>query len=55
MQDWKCLQLYLKETPAQAFSCEIDEFFKNTFLYGAPLVAASELKKFLIFSVFCYA
>ena len=55
MQDWKCLQLYLKETPAQVFSCEIDEIFKNTFLYGAPLVAASELKKFLIFSAFCYA
>ena len=30
-QSWKSLQLYQKETPARVFSCEICEFFKNTF------------------------
>ena len=38
----KRLQLYEKETPAQVFSCEITEIFKNTFFYGTPQVAASD-------------
>ena len=32
-----------KESPAQVFSCEICEIFKNTFFYRTPLVAASEM------------
>ena len=31
------LQLYLKETPAQVFPCEICEIFKNTSFYRAPV------------------
>ena len=31
LQSWKSLQLYQKETLAWMFSCEICEFFKNTF------------------------
>ena len=31
-----------KETPTQFFSCEFCKNFKNSFLYGAPPVAASE-------------
>ena len=30
-----------KETPAQVFSCEFSEIYKNTFYYRTPLVAAS--------------
>ena len=33
-----------KETLAQMFSCEFWDIFKNTFFYGTPLVAASEIK-----------
>ena len=34
------LQLYLKKTPTQMFSCETCEIFKNTFLYSTPQLAA---------------
>ena len=30
-----------KETPAQVFSCEFCEIFKNTFFYRTPPVTAS--------------
>ena len=43
------LQLFLKKTPPQVFSCEIDENFGNTFFYKTSLVAASETKKVFIF------
>ena len=29
-----CLQLYYKESPTQAFSCEYSEIFKNSFFKG---------------------
>ena len=29
------------ESPAQVFSCEFCQIFKNTFIYRPPLVAAS--------------
>ena len=35
------LQLYLKKTPTQVFSCGVCETFKNTFFYRAPPVTAS--------------
>ena len=31
------LQLYQKKAPAQVFSCEFFENFRNTFFYGTPL------------------
>ena len=31
-----------RETPAQVFSCEFWEIFKNTFIHRTPLVAASD-------------
>ena len=34
-------KLYQKETPAQVFSCEYCEIFKNRFFYTTPLMAAS--------------
>ena len=34
------LQLYEKETPTQVFSCEYCEFFKNSFYYKTPPLAA---------------
>ena len=37
-----CLQLFKKETPAQVFSCEICEIFKDIFCYRTPTVAVSE-------------
>ena len=37
------LQLYLKKSPAQVFSCEVCEIFKNTFFYGTTPVAAFAL------------
>ena len=37
-----------KETLAQVFSSEFCEVSKNTFSYGTPLVAASEMKWFWI-------
>ena len=36
------LQLYLKKTLAQAFSCEFCKNFKNTFFYRTPLLTASK-------------
>ena len=36
------MQLYLKETPRQVFSCEICEIFKSTLFYRTSPVAASE-------------
>ena len=36
----KVASLYLEETPAQVFSCEICRTFKN-FFYRIPQVAAS--------------
>ena len=36
----RALKFYLKKTPAQVFSYEIFEIFKNTFFYSAPGVAA---------------
>ena len=41
LQVWG-LQLYQKETLAQAFSCEFCEISRNTFYYRTPLLAASE-------------
>ena len=35
------LQVYLKETTTQVFSCEYFEIFKNSFFYRTPPVAAS--------------
>ena len=35
------LQLYLKNTPTQVFSCEVCEIFRNTFFYRTPRVIAS--------------
>ena len=35
-------QFIKKETLAQMFSCEFCNLFKNSFLYRAPLVAASD-------------
>ena len=32
-----------KETPPKLFSSEYREMFKNSFLYGTPPVAASEI------------
>ena len=32
-----------KETPPQLFFCEYHKLFKNSFLYGTPLVAAFEM------------
>ena len=34
------LQLYERETPAQMFSCEYCEIFKNSFFYRTPTVVA---------------
>ena len=44
------LQLYLKKSEAQVFSCEFCGISKNAFSYRTPLVAASEhsLRMFLI-------
>ena len=39
----------IKETLAQAFSCEFCEIFKNTFFYRTPPVAASDNLKLLLF------
>ena len=36
------MQLYLKGTPTQVFSCEICEIFKSTLFYRTSPVAASE-------------
>ena len=36
-----------KETQAQAFSCDFQEIFKDTYFYTTPLVAASEMDKFI--------
>ena len=36
------MQLYLKETPTQVFSCEICEILKSTLFYRTSPVAASE-------------
>ena len=49
LQTWG-LQLYLKKSLAQVFSCEFCGISKNTFSYRTPLVAASEhsLRMFLI-------
>ena len=49
LQAWG-LQLYLKKSLAQVFSCEFCGISKNTFSYRTPLVAASEhsLRMFLI-------
>ena len=33
------LQLYLKETPTQVFSCEYYEIFKRNCFYRTPLIA----------------
>ena len=33
---------FLKETPAQVFSCEYCDIFKNTFFHRTPLNAASK-------------
>ena len=40
-----------KETLAQVFSCVICEISKNTFFYGTPLVAASDMIQ-LSFTIF---
>ena len=45
-------ETFIKETPAQVFSHEIDEIFKNTFYYRTTLVAASEIKKVFNFRSF---
>ena len=45
-------ETFIKETPAQVFSHEIDEIFKNTFYYRTTLVAASEIKKVFNFQSF---
>ena len=37
------LQLYLKETPAQVFSCEYCQIFKNTY-FEEPLRTAAFLE-----------
>ena len=42
----RCTQVFfkrvlLKQTPTQVFSCQICEFFENTFFYSTPPVAAS--------------
>ena len=50
--NWKGLQLFVKETPAQLFSCETEKNFKNIFFYRTPLVAASEIKKIFNFQRF---
>ena len=34
-----------KETPAQVFSYEFCEIFKNTYFYRAPMLAASQLSQ----------
>ena len=39
----ECLQLYLKKSSTQVFSCEVCEIFNNTFFYRTPPVAASAL------------
>ena len=45
-------ETFIKETPAQVFSHEIDEIFKNTFYYRTTLVAASEIKEVFNFQSF---
>ena len=40
-------KLYLKETPAQVFSCEYCGSFKKSFFHGTPTVAASGLYHYL--------
>ena len=37
------MQLYLKKSPTQVFSCEYCEIFKNSFFYRRPQVTASVL------------
>ena len=37
------LQLNLKKSPTQVFSCEVCKTFKNTFFYKKPPVTASAL------------
>ena len=39
----KDLQLYLKKSPTQVFSCEVGEMFKNMFFKRTPPVTASAL------------
>ena len=46
-QDWQEItyarvNFVKKETPAEVFSCEFCEIFKNTYFYRTPLAAASE-------------
>ena len=38
-----------KETQAQVFLCEFYEFFRNTYFYRTPLVAASDFSKWYLF------
>ena len=49
------MDMFSKKTPAQVFSSEICEIFKNTFFYRTPLVAASSdawfLRRFPAYSV----
>ena len=42
------LQLYLKKSLAQVFSCEFGEISKNTIFYRTPPLAASEKVKNLL-------
>ena len=42
----------LKRDSTQVFPCEICEFFKNTFFYRLPPVAASEIKEIFNFLQF---
>ena len=37
------MQLYLKKSPTQVFSCEYCKLFKNSFFYRTPQVTASVL------------
>ena len=37
------MQLYLKETPTQVFSCEYREIFKSSFFYRTTPVAVSKM------------
>ena len=37
------MQLYLKMSPTQVFSCEYCEIFKNSFFYRTPQVTDSVL------------
>ena len=47
MKQWKNKNETQKETPAQAFSCELSKILQNSFFKEHVLTASSDLGKYL--------